>query len=35
MHTAADKRDELALETAEQNQERKTRWQRLKEAWRG
>lgn len=24
-----------ALETAEQNQERKTRWQRLKEAWRG
>ena len=35
MHTAADKRDDLSLETAEQNQERKTRWQRLKEAWRG
>lgn len=24
-----------ALETAERNQERKTRWQRLKEAWKG
>ena len=35
MHTAADKRDDLSLETAGQNQERKTRWQRLKEAWRG
>lgn len=35
MHTVADKRVDLSLDTAEAAQERKTRWQRLKEAWRG
>lgn len=35
MHTAADKKEELTLESTEQKLERKTRWQRLKEAWRG
>lgn len=35
MHTAADKKEELTLESTSQKMERKTRWQRLKEAWRG
>lgn len=35
LHTAADKREDLAIESAEQKEERKSRWQRLKEAWRG
>ena len=35
MHTAADKKEELTLESTEQKTERKTRWQRLKEAWKG
>lgn len=35
MHTVADKKEELALESTHQKEERKSRWQRLKEAWRG
>lgn len=35
MHTAADKKEELTLESTQQKMERKTRWQRIKEAWRG
>ena len=35
MHTAADKKEELALESTAQKAQRASRWQRLKEAWRG
>lgn len=32
---AVDRKDDLLLESAEQKQEQKSRWQRLKDAWRG
>lgn len=32
---AVDRKEDLALESAGQKQERRSRWERLREAWRG